>query len=400
MDFPLDAEAAHFLGLVRACINTHWPPAVRVHASAAAAPLRPGSLSSAQKGWLEALTARGWLAPEWPPEHGGCSWSPLQLYLWNRETAKAGCPSSPDANHLLARILWIWGTNEQQLRLLPALRQMQICCCQGEPEYEHTDSTGLMAPQLSETVAIPCGDHYLVNGCKNRVRDALGADWMLCLVPISATRRQGARGASLLLIDMQSPGISIMPMVSADNSLCTVTLQDVRVPAADLIGVPGEGGIYLANARALELRVGRAGGRLRAEFERLQGLAGLMPQDGGSVADDPGFHRCVSELETELLTLEALEWRTIESAPYRVAPRLHPIVMLREIEIARKIAALQVSALGIYALPAPDPLTLDNEGPIGPQAIVNAEKCLLWQDGAVPVHVDAHKNHIAALVLA
>lgn len=44
--------------------------------------------------WQQILHERGWAAPAWPIEHGGCDWTLTQHYIFSRESQLAGAPSS------------------------------------------------------------------------------------------------------------------------------------------------------------------------------------------------------------------------------------------------------------------------------------------------------------------
>src|SRR5690606_41244068 len=55
-----------------------------------------------------------------------------------------------------------------------------------------------------KTRAVKEGDHYIVNGGKMFITSGMRADWLTCAV---RTGGQGAAGISLLLIDMDAPGV-------------------------------------------------------------------------------------------------------------------------------------------------------------------------------------------------
>ena len=65
-----------------------------------------------------------------------------------------------------------------------------------------------------------------------------------CRTSTDVARRQ--EGISFLLIDMQSPGVSVKPIITIDGSheINEVHLENVRVPANNLIGEEGKGWTY------------------------------------------------------------------------------------------------------------------------------------------------------------
>jgi acyl-CoA dehydrogenase len=91
------------------------------------------------------------------------------------------------------------------------------------------------------TKAVRDGDHYVVNGSKMFITSGMRADWLTCAV---RTGGEGAGGVSLLLIDMQSPGITrtrLDKMGWRCSDTAAIYFEDVRVPVENLIG-PENGG--------------------------------------------------------------------------------------------------------------------------------------------------------------
>jgi alkylation response protein AidB-like acyl-CoA dehydrogenase len=86
------------------------------------------------------------------------------------------------------------------------------------------------------------GDEFVVNGQKVWTSHAEVADWcfLLCRTEAEAAKH---KGISLLLVDMRSPGITVRPLtqMTGDAEFCEVFFEDVRVPAANMIGAPGAG---------------------------------------------------------------------------------------------------------------------------------------------------------------
>lgn len=85
------------------------------------------------------------------------------------------------------------------------------------------------------------GDHYVVNGSKMFITSGMRADWLTCAV---RTGGEGAGGISLLLIEMDAPGVTrtrLDKMGWRCSDTAAIHFSDVRVPAANLIG-PENGG--------------------------------------------------------------------------------------------------------------------------------------------------------------
>src|SRR3546814_8539345 len=87
-----------------------------------------------------------------------------------------------------------------------------------------------------KTTAVRDGDHYIVNGGKMFITSGMRADWLTCAV---RTGGPGAAGISLLLIDMDSPGVErtrLDKMGWRCSDTAAIHFGDVRVPATNLIG--------------------------------------------------------------------------------------------------------------------------------------------------------------------
>ena len=91
------------------------------------------------------------------------------------------------------------------------------------------------------TKAVRDSDHYAVNGSKMFITSGMRADWLTCAV---RTGGDGAGGVSLLLIEMDAPGVSrtrLDKMGWRCSDTATIYFEDVRVPVENLIG-PENGG--------------------------------------------------------------------------------------------------------------------------------------------------------------
>ena len=91
------------------------------------------------------------------------------------------------------------------------------------------------------TKAVRNGDHYIVNGSKMFITSGMRADWLTCA---ARTGGAGAGGVSLLLIEMDAPGVSrtrLDKMGWRCSDTAAIYFEDVRVPVENLIG-PENGG--------------------------------------------------------------------------------------------------------------------------------------------------------------
>lgn len=191
-----------------------------------------------QKDWFAELHRAGYAVPHWPAEWGGGMSVAEQIVLYS-ELAAHDAPRlvlAFVAIHHAAATLLAAGTDEQRRRHLPAILDGEIWV-QGFSEPEAGSDLASL-----RTTARRVGDGYLVNGQKLWASGAVHADWCLLLARTDpdAPKRHGI---SYFLLDMTTPGIEVRPIRNAvgDSHFCEIFLNDVEIPAANLIGAENSG---------------------------------------------------------------------------------------------------------------------------------------------------------------
>ena len=259
-----------------------------------------------QQDWFQQLRAAGWAVPHWPKEWGG-GMAPAEQVVLYQELAAADAPRLVLAFvslHHAASTLLEAGTDEQRQRHLPAILDGEIWV-QGFSEPDAgSDLASLKATARRE------GDVFIANGQKVWASGAMHADWCLLLARSdpSAPKR---KGISYLFMDMRSPGLDVRPIKQAtgESHFCEIFLNDVEIPAANLVG-PENSGWQVAQATLsaergmtmLELaeRLGNAGFKWLVELCRQPGPDGTRPIDDGLVQD------ALAGFETEITGLRSL----------------------------------------------------------------------------------------------
>ncbi|OIJ26505.1 acyl-CoA dehydrogenase family protein [Nocardioides luteus] len=103
------------------------------------------------------------------------------------------------------------------------------------------------------TTAIRDGDEFVVNGAKTFITSGCRADFVTTAV---RTGGPGAGGISLLVIDKDTPGFTVTRKLEKMGWKCSDTaelaFEDVRVPAANLVGDENAGFVYIAEAFVTE----------------------------------------------------------------------------------------------------------------------------------------------------
>jgi len=253
MELNLSGEEAAFRDEVRAFIAENYPAEMRV-------PNPETDLSKEQMLlWHRILHQKGWLAPLWPKEYGGPGWSITQRFIFEQETSRAGTlPPLAFSVTMVGPVIYTFGNDTQKQKFLPRILSGEDWWCQG---YSEPGSGSDLASV--RTKAVRDGDHYIVNGHKTWTTLAQHADWIFCLVRTDSSAKPQA-GISFLLIDMKSPGVTVRPIITIDGSheVNDVFLEDVRVPAGNLIGEENKGWTYakflLGNERTSMAGIGRS----------------------------------------------------------------------------------------------------------------------------------------------
>ena len=295
--------------------------------------------------WHRLLAAKGWVAPSWPIEWGGTSWSVVQRYIFEEECGYAGAPPLiPFGLMMCAPVLFKFGTEAQKKRFLPRIYSGDEFWCQG---YSEPGSGSDLASL--RTSAKRDGDHYIANGQKTWTTLAHMADWIFCLVRSDGAADKKQEGISFLLIDMKSPGITLRPLILMDggHEVNEVFFDDVRVPAENLVYEDGKGWtvakFLLGHERMNTARIGAS----RRELEKLKALAAAQRKNGGSLLDDPRFRDRLSRVEIELMALAITNLRFLDALRGGRAPGAEvSMLKITGTEIQQALTELMMETAG------------------------------------------------------
>ena len=156
-------------------------------------------------------------------------------------------------------------------------------------------------------------------------------------------------GISFLLIDMNTPGIEVRPIITIDggHEVNETWLTDVRVPVENLVGVENQGWTYAKFLLAHE-RSGIAGvARSKRGLEKLREIASTEVLDGQPLMTDDSFARKVSLLEIDLPALEFTELRTLAGEAQGKGPGPESsILKVKGTEIQQRLTELTLEAVG------------------------------------------------------
>jgi alkylation response protein AidB-like acyl-CoA dehydrogenase len=299
----------------------------------------------ASMAWQAILHERGWAAPAWPVEHGGCDWSLTQHYIFSRESTLAGAPAlSPMGIRMVAHAIVRYGTDAQKEYFLPRILTGEVFFCQGYSEPEAGSDLAALTMAAKDD-----GDDLVCTGSKIWTTHAGEANWMFALVRTSRGGKK-QQGITFVLIDMTSPGIEIRPLVmtSGEEIQNQVFFDEVRVPKANVIGEIDSGWTVAKYLLEFERGGGAVAPGLQVMAEEVATVAKGQPgPTGGSLADDDAFVRKLADARIRAEVLEILEYQVLTAvAEGRNPGASSSMLKILGTELSQELTALALEAAG------------------------------------------------------
>jgi butyryl-CoA dehydrogenase len=256
----------------------------------------------------------GFLGVAFPEQYGGGGADTLAQVLVvegiSRYDAGIGLTCAAQMS-LSSGHIAMFGNDTQRERYTPPMIRAQKlgAWCLTEP------SAGSDAAAM-QTRAVRSGDNYVINGAKMFITNGSVAD---VYVVMAVTDSKGGRdGVSAFIADRGTVGLSngrkIEKLGLHSSDTAEVIFDNVSVPAANLIGEPGQG--YRQTLKVLEGgRIGIAGfaaGIARGAMEDAAAYAKERRQFGKAIADFQAIQWMIADMATRieaswLLTCRAAE---------------------------------------------------------------------------------------------
>lgn len=297
---------------------------------------------SENKIWYMELSRQGWLAPSWPREYGGMGLSASKQLIMIEEFERHGCARISDMGPaMLGPLLIRFGSEEQKRTFLPKIISGDHIWCQGYSEPNAGSDLAAVA-----TTAVLDGDHWVINGQKTWCTLANDANWIFILARTDRDAKK-QEGISFLLVPMDSPGITVRPIINIDmfDEFSEVFFDNVRVPKDNVVGAVNQGWTITKAQLGFE-RVHIGSPRLSAYA--LARLA-LVARHVGVWAD-PAFQDQFIALEFDLADHKAL-YETFAGMLKRGEPLGPDVSMLKlnQSELFQRITDLMIEIGGAEA---------------------------------------------------
>jgi len=308
MDFRLNEREEQFRRRVAQWLHENLPPGWN-------RPDFPVPKTSAEKvkfarAWQRKLYEGGWAGLSWPPEYGGRGASLMEQMIFAEEYQKARAPDLTNLSVGLALVgptLIACGTRWQKKRFLPKILNGEELWCQGFSE----PNAGSDLASL-KTRAELRGDEFVVTGQKIWTSFAQYAQWCI-LVARTDPDAPKHKGLTFLLVDMNSPGITIRPLreMTGEAWFNEVFFDEVRVPRSHVVGEVNGGWQVVLTTLAHERVGGASHVRLRLECRLLAELARRIDRNGEPALADPRVRQKLAQFAIEAEILRLTSYRNV-----------------------------------------------------------------------------------------
>lgn len=251
----------------------------------------------------------GLLGADVPEAYGGMGLDKVSTTLINEKLTKASAFALSFGAHVGIGTLPIvyFGTEAQKRKYLPSLATGEkiAAYCLTEPS-SGSDALGAKATaKLSEE-----GSHYVLNGTKQFITNAGFADIFIVYAKVDG------KDFSTFIVEREMEGVSIGPeekkMGIKGSSTCPLILEDVKVPAENLLWEVGKGHLIAFNI----LNIGRfklaAGcvGAAKDAIELSSAYANERTQFGRKISSFPLIGQKLADMNIRTFAMESMVYRT------------------------------------------------------------------------------------------
>lgn len=257
--------------------------------------------------------AAGLLCTSIPEQYGGMGGDKLASIVVMEEfaAAVASGPGFGLHSEIVAPYLMHYGSEEQKQRFLPAMARGELigAIAMTEPAAG-SDLQGI------RTTAVRDGDHYILNGSKTFITNGWWSDLVIVVAKTDPTA--GAKGVSLLLVERGMKGFEkgqrLKKVGLKAQDTAELFFNDVRVPAANLLGRPGDGFVFLMQQlpwERLQIAIG-ALASARAALARTVAYVGERRAFGGAIGGFQNTRHTLADVATEVEVGQVFVDRCIE----------------------------------------------------------------------------------------
>jgi alkylation response protein AidB-like acyl-CoA dehydrogenase len=344
MDFRFTPEEESFRQEVREFLRQEVPP-----------DWEGVFLEETEKEWkqgrafVKKLSQKGWVAPAWPKEYGGMEASPALQLVYNEEMGYHRAPigSVIQAVGYIGPAILFFGTEEQKKQHLPPITAGDVVWTQGFSEPEAGSDLASL-----KTRAVKDGDDWVINGDKIWTSNAHRSEWCILLARTDPAAPKH-KGISFFLVDMETPGITVQPIINMANvhSFNQVFFEDVRVPKSALLGQENQG--WYIGAMTLDFErsslVAAAVSMAKRSLDDLVGYCRETKVNGRSLLDKPLVRHKLAEIAIEIEVGKYMVYRVVSQQARKEPGSIEAAVCkLYNTEMDVRLANTGIEILGLY----------------------------------------------------
>lgn len=301
------------------------------------------------------LAQRGWLTMAWPKEYGGMGATNIDYLIYREEMAYHGVPG---ADMGVGGVSWIgqslilFGSEEQKKRHLPRIGSGEAFWCTGYSEPESGSDLASLKCRATRQ-----GDGYVVNGQKVWTSAAHRASWCWLGVRTDPDAPKH-KGISLLLVDMNTPGVTVKPLINLAGlpENCEVFFDDVHVPADCLVGEENDGWRNIMVALSFERTAGiEHASRGRRTVDELVKYACQTKRNGKPLSEDPIVRHRLAEFALECELGRLMCYNIAAMSDKGLVPG-HEASMAKNFcaEMGQRLSNAGLGMMGLYGQLGPD----------------------------------------------
>ncbi len=201
-----------------------------------------------------------------------------------------------------------WGSEDLKKKYIPALMSAEILGCFGITEPDSGSDTASMT-----TTAVRDGNEYILNGQKMWITWSPVAD--MSIIFAMTDKKAKHKGMSVFVMDMDTPGVSTKAIKEKLGIWACPTgeilMEDVRIPASNLLGEEGKGFGYLMK-ELISTRLSAAAGAVgscQAALDEAIKYANERRQFGKSIGEFQMVQEVIARMVVETEAARALVWR-------------------------------------------------------------------------------------------
>lgn len=348
MDFRDSPEEAEYRQRLRGWLNENLPEGWLE--GTAGYPAHREQRYDFMREWQKKLFDSGWMGLSWPKAYGGQEATPFEQVVYLEEMARVKSPEPIGVIglNMAGPTIIVHGRPDQKERYLSKILSGEEIWCQGFSEPDAgSDLAGV------QTRGIRDGDEFIINGQKVWSSYAHIANHCILVVRTDPDASQHA-GLSYFLVDMKSPGIQVRPIVqiTGDPEFNEIFFDDVRVPAANMLGSEGEGWrvamttlMHERGTLGIALQV-----RARLILNAIIELAAKVDLNGRKAIEHEDVRRTLAEFDVEVEAMRFTGYRSISTFAKTGVPGPEgSILKLHWSELNQRMTEYAWSILGAYS---------------------------------------------------